>query len=75
MNGEDALTANGIDDKWKMEEINELQHKKKEKMYRSPSRMNDDENMLAHTRSSNIPEEELVTSNNSTANSYLIHGM
>ena len=28
MNGKDALTANGIDDKWKMEEIDELQHKK-----------------------------------------------
>ena len=45
MNGEDALTANGIDDKWKMEEINELQHKKKEKKDRFPSRKNNDENM------------------------------
>ena len=30
MNGEDALTANGIDDKRKMEEIDDLQHKKYE---------------------------------------------
>ena len=29
MNGEDALTANGINGKQNMEEINELQHKKK----------------------------------------------
>ena len=29
MNGEDALTVNRIDGKRKMEEINELQHKKK----------------------------------------------
>ena len=75
MNGEDALTVNGIDDKQKMEEIDEPQHKKKEKIDRSPNRKNDNENMHAHTRSSNIPKEELVTSNHSMANSYFIHGM
>ena len=41
MNGEDALTANGIDGKQKMEEIDELQHKKKEKKDHSPSQKND----------------------------------
>ena len=71
----DALTANGIYDKQKMEEFNELQHKKKEKRDHSPSQKNDNKNTQAHTRSSNIPEMELVTSNHSTANSYLVHGM
>ena len=75
MNRKDALTANGIDGKQKTEEINELQHKKKEKKDHSPSQKNDNENTQAHTRSSNIPEKELVTSNHSTANSYLVHGM
>ena len=37
INGEDALIVNGIDGKQKMEEIDELQHKKKEKKDRSPS--------------------------------------
>ena len=45
MNRKDALTANGIDGKQKMEEFNELQHKKKEKKDRFPSRKNNDENM------------------------------
>ena len=75
MNRKDALTANGIDGKQKMEEFNELQHKKKEKKDRSPSQKNDNKNTQAHTRSSNIPEMELVTSNHSTTNSYLVHGM
>ena len=75
MNRKDALTANGIDGKQKMEEFNELQHKKKEKKDRSPRQKNDNKNTQAHTRSSNIPEMELVTSNHSTANSYLVHGM
>ena len=75
MNGEDALTANGIDDKWKMEEIDELQHKKKKKKDRSPSQKNDKENTQAHSRSTSIPKKELVTLNHSTANSYLVHGM
>ena len=44
MNEEDALTTNGIDGKQKMEEINELQHKKKEKKDCSPSRKIDNEN-------------------------------
>ena len=74
-NGEDALTTNGIDGKRKMEEIDELQHKKKEKKDHSPCRKNDNENTQAQTRSSNILENELVTSNHSMANSYLIHGM
>ena len=75
MNRKDALTANGIDGKQKMEEFNDLQHKKKEKKDRSHSQKNDNKNTQAHTRSSNIPEMELVTSNHSTANSYLVHGM
>ena len=37
MNREDALTANGVDGKRGMEEIDELQHKKKEKKDHSPS--------------------------------------
>ena len=41
MNRKDALTANGIDGKQKMEEFNELQHKKKEKKDHSPSQKND----------------------------------
>ena len=45
MNRGDALTANEVDGKWRMEEINELQHKKKEKKDRFPSRKNNDENM------------------------------
>ena len=44
MNKKDALTANGIDSKQKTEEIDELQHKKKEKKDRSPSQKNDNEN-------------------------------
>ena len=75
MNGEDALTANGVNGKWRMEEIYELQHKKKEKKDRSPNQKNDNENTQAHTRSTSILEEELVTLNHSTANSYLVHGM
>ena len=75
MNGEDALTANGVDGKWRMKEIDELQHKKKEKKDRSPNQKNDNENAQAHTRSTSILEEELVTLNHSTANSYLVHGM
>ena len=75
MNREDALMANGVDGKQRMEEIDELQHKKKEKKDRSPSQNNDNENTQAHTRLTSIPEVELVTSNHSTANSYLIHGM
>ena len=75
MNGEDALTANGVDGKRRMEEIDELQHKRKEKKDRSPSQKNDNENMQAHTRSTSIPEEELVTLNHTTTNNYLIHGM
>ena len=74
-NREDALTTNGIDGKQKMEEIDELQHKKKEKKDHSPCRKNDNENTQAQTRSSNILENELVTSNHSMANSYLVHGM
>ena len=75
MNREDALIANGIDGKQKMEEINEFQHKKKEKMDRSPNQKNDNENTQAHTRSISILKEELITLNHSMANSYLIHGM
>ena len=75
MIGEDALTTNGVEGKWRMEEIDKLQHKKKEKKDRSLSQKNDNEKTQAHTRSSNIPEEELVTSNHSTTNSYLVHGM
>lgn len=60
MNEKDALTANGMDDKWKMEEIYELQHKKKEKKDHSPNPKNDYENTPTHTRSSNIPEEGLL---------------
>ena len=67
--------ANGIDGKRKTEEIDELQHKKKEKKDHSPSRKNDNENTQAHTRLTSIPEVELVTPNHSTVNSYLIHGM
>ena len=44
MNGEDALMVNQIDGKRKMEEINELQHKNKEKDG-SPSWKNDNESM------------------------------
>ena len=66
---------NGIDGKQKMEEIDEFQHKKKEKKDCSPSQKNDNKNMQAHTRSTSILEEELVTLNHSTANSYLVHGM
>ena len=44
MNRKDALTTNGIDGKRKMEEIDDLQHKKKEKKDCSPSRKNDNEN-------------------------------
>ena len=44
MNWEDALMANGIDGKQKMEEIDEFQHKKKEKKDSSPSRKNDNKN-------------------------------
>jgi len=55
-----------------MEEIDEHQHKKKEKKDRSPSQKNDNENTQAHTRLTSIPEEELVTLNHSTANSYLV---
>ena len=44
MNGEDALTTNGVDGKRRMEEIDELQHKKKKKKDRSPSQKNDKEN-------------------------------
>ena len=47
MNRKDALIANGIDGKRKMEEIDELQHKKKEKKDHSPSRKNDNENTQA----------------------------
>ena len=75
INGEDALTANGVDGKWRMEEIDELQHKKKKKKDRSPSQKNDKENTQAHSRSTSIPKKELVTLNHSTANSYLVHGM
>ena len=75
MNREDALIANGIDGKQKMEEIDEFQHKKKEKKDRSPNQKNDNENTQAHTRSTSILEEELVTLNHSTTNSYLVHGM
>ena len=49
INGEDALTVNGIDGKRKMEEIDELQHKKKEKKDHSPSQKNDNKNTQAHT--------------------------
>ena len=49
INGEDALTVNGIDGKRKMEEIDKLQHKKKEKKDRSPSQKNDNKNTQAHT--------------------------
>ena len=75
MNRDDALTMNRVEGKWRMEEIDELQHKKKEKKDCSLSQKNDNENTQAHTRLTSIPEEELVTSNHSTANSYLIHGM
>ena len=75
INGKDALIVNGIDGKRKMEEINELQHKKKEKKDRSPSQKNDNKNTQAHTRSTSILEEEHVTSNHSTTNNYLVHGM
>ena len=44
MNGEDALTANGVNGKWRMEEIYELQHKKKEKKDRSLNQKNDNGN-------------------------------
>ena len=44
INGENALTMNGIDGKQKMEEIDEFQHKKKEKKDSSPSRKNDNKN-------------------------------
>ena len=62
MNGEDTLTVKGIDGKWKMEEIDKPQHKKKEKKDSSPSRKNDNKSMQAHTRSSSILEEELIES-------------
>ena len=75
MNRKDALTANGIDSKQKTEEIDELQHKKKEKKDRSPNQKNDNENTQARTRSISILKEELITLNHSMANSYLIHGM
>ena len=75
INGKDALIVNGIDGKRKMEEINELQHKKKEKKDRSPSQKNDNKNTQAHTRSTSILEEELVTLNHTTTNNYLVHGM
>ena len=75
MNRNDALTANGVNGKQRMEEIDELQHKKKEMKDRSPSQKNDNKNMQAHTRSTSILEEEHVTSNHSTVNSYLVHGM
>ena len=65
---------NGKDGKRKMDEIDELQHKKEEKKDRSPSRKNDNENTQAYTRSTSILEEELVTSNHLTANSYPVHG-
>ena len=58
-----------------MEEIDELQHKKKENKDCSLNQKNDNKNTQAHTRSTSIPEEELVSSNHLTANSYLIHGM
>ena len=74
MNGEDALVANGIDGNQKMEEINELQYKNKEKDG-SPNWKNDNESTQAHTRSSSIPKEELITSNRSTTNSHLVYGM
>ena len=54
--------AKGIDGKRKMEEINEPQHKKKEKKDSSPSRKNDNKSMQAHTRSSSSLEEELIES-------------
>ena len=75
MNREDALIANGIDGKQKMEEIDEFQHKKKEKKDRSPNQKNDNENTQARTRSISILKEELITLNHSMANSYLVHGM
>lgn len=75
MNRNDALTANGVNGKQRMEEIDELQHKKKEKKDRSPSQKNDNENTQAHTRLTSIPEEELVILNHSPANIYLVHGM
>ena len=62
MNEENVLTAKGIDGKWKMEEIDKPQHKKKEKKDSSPSRKNDNKSMQAHTRSSSILEEELIES-------------
>ena len=40
-----------------------------------PHQKNENENMQAHTRTTNIPKEELVTSIHSTTNSYLTHGM
>ena len=75
INREDALTANGVDGKRRKEEINELQHKMKKKKDCSPSQKNDNENTEAHKRSTSILEEELVTSNHLTENSYLVHGM
>ena len=44
MNIEDALIVNKVDGKWMMEEIDELQHKKKEKKDRSLSQKNDNGN-------------------------------
>ena len=62
MNEENVLTAKGIDGKWKMEEIDKPQHKKKEKKDSSPSRKNDTKSMQAHTRLSSILEKELIES-------------
>ena len=70
MNQEDALMAEGVDGKRKMEEIDKLRHKKKEK---KDHRKND--SIHDYTRSSSIPKEELISSNHSTANSYLVHGI
>lgn len=42
MNREDALTAKGMDGKGKIEDINEPQHKKKEKKDLSPNKKNDE---------------------------------
>lgn len=41
MNGEDALTAKGMHGKGKIEDIDEPQHKKKEKKDISPDKKND----------------------------------
>ena len=60
----------GVDGKQKMEEIDKLRHKKKEKKDR---RKNDSTH--AHTRSLSIPEEELISLNHLMTNSYLVHGM